>query len=138
MEDYDVFLEMKNVEDLKVIAIVEDDEEFVTNELLHIENLEIIPIRFTYDLKNFSEDYIERTSKLFAYYYNNKNDIENEKIRLKKHFIHYRRTPFLAYIPNVHENKELILIFKKLDIEVFFDKRNILEKIIGDKKNGQF
>lgn len=136
MEDYDVFLEMKNIQNIKVIAIVEDDEKFITEKLLNLEKIELMPIRLTYNLGKFSKNYIKETEHLFTYYYNAKNTIENEKLRLKKHFIHYRRVPFIAYIDNVDKNKSLMEIFKELNIEICFDKKIILDKIIGENKNG--
>ena len=52
MEDYDVFNEMQNVKDRITIIVIEDDENFVNLNLLN-SNIEIMPIRFSYDLSNF-------------------------------------------------------------------------------------
>ena len=54
MEDYDVFNEMKNINDKRTIIIIEDDENFIIQNLLD-SSLEIIPIRFNYNLSCFSE-----------------------------------------------------------------------------------
>ena len=45
MEDYDVFNEMQNIKDKRTIIIIEDDENFIIQNLLD-SSLEIIPIRF--------------------------------------------------------------------------------------------
>lgn len=67
MEDYDVFLEMQNLKNKKTILIIEDDEKFISNNLLSSE-IEIIPIRLSYDLSSFSNEYIENTKQLFTFY----------------------------------------------------------------------
>ena len=72
MEDYDVFNEMQNLNDRQVIAIIEDDEEFVVQKLFSLNSVEVMPIRYNYDLSNFADDYIEKTKALFTYYYNYK------------------------------------------------------------------
>ena len=102
MEDYDVFNEMQNIKSKKSIAIIEDDENFVIENLLD-STFEIMLIRLSYDLSCFSDNYIDKTKALFTFYYNEKNSYENELLRLKKHFIHYQRKPSIAYIP--HNNK---------------------------------
>ena len=106
MEDYDVFNEMQNIKDKRTIIIIEDDENFIIQNLLD-SSLEIIPIRFNYDLSCFSNSYIDKTKELFTYYYNENSSYQNELLRLKKHFIHYQRKPIIAYIPN--DNKYIIL-----------------------------
>ena len=58
MEDYDVFNEMQNLNDRQVIAIIEDDEEFVAQKLFSLNSVEVMPIRYNYDLSNFADDYI--------------------------------------------------------------------------------
>ena len=55
MEDYDVFNEMQNIKDKRTIIIIEDDENFIIQNLLD-SSLEIIPIRFNYDLSYFSDN----------------------------------------------------------------------------------
>ena len=72
MEDYDVFNEMQNINDKNTIIIIEDDEKFIIQNLLD-SSFEIIPIRFNYDLSCFSNNYIDKTKKLFTYYYNENN-----------------------------------------------------------------
>ena len=81
MEDYDVFNEMQNVQDKKTIIIVEDDENFITQNLLD-SSYEIIPIRFNYDLSCFSSSYIDRTKELFIYYYSENNNYHIIKRRI--------------------------------------------------------
>lgn len=136
MEDYDVLQEMQNLEYLKTIAMIEDDEIFILDELLDLPNVELMPIRHDYDLSNFSNQYIEKTKKLFAYYYNKLNKFDNEILKLKKHFIHYRRVPILVYIPLEEKNKDLIIMFEKLGINICSDKKLILT-MIGVKNNNE-
>lgn len=136
MEDYDAFLEMQNLENLKIVAIIEDDEEFILDELLDLPNVELMPIRYNYDLSGFSSEYIERTKKLFTYYYNKKNSIDNEILKLKKHFVHYRRIPVVVYIPMEEKNKDLIIMFQKLGINICSNKKLILT-MIGVKSNNE-
>lgn len=129
MEDYDIFNEMKNIK--KTIVVIEDDEKFIKN-LLDL-NIEIIPVRFDYDLSIFSDEYITKTKNLFTYYYDNKNSYHNEKLRLKKHFIHYQRKPFIAYIPNNEEYSQFKQILKELGIIVVSNKA-FLNKFLIEKK----
>ncbi len=136
MEDYDALQEMTNLEDLKIIAIIEDDERFIFDKLLDLPNVELMPIRHDYDLSNFSDEYIEKTKKLFTYYYNKLNKFDNEILRLKKHFVHYRRFPILVYIPLEEKNRDLIIMFEKLGINVCSDKRLILT-VIGAENNNE-
>ena len=72
MEDYDIFNEMQNIKNKRTIIVIEDDESFIIQNLLD-SYFEIIPIRINYDLSSFSNDYIDKTKKLFAYYYNENN-----------------------------------------------------------------
>lgn len=133
MEDYDVFTEMQNLKSKKVIMAVEDDENFIVTNLLNPQ-FELIPIRFSYDLSSFSNQYIEKTKKLFTYYYENHNPYNNEILKLKKHFIHYQRFPFIAYVPLKEEYFELIKMLRKLKIECINDRQLFLNKINNDKK----
>ena len=103
MEDYDVFNEMQELNSKKSIIIIEDDEDFILNNLLK-SNYEIIPIRFSYDLSCFSKKYINKTKELYTYYYDEKNTYKNEFMRLKKHFTHYQRKPKIAYVPSKYKN----------------------------------
>ena len=134
MEDYDVFNEMIDIQNKKCIMMFEDDEEFITNNILN-SDFELIPLRLSYDLSNHSTEYIENTKELFIYYYNDKNSYKNELLRLKKHFVHYRRYPFIVYLPNHNEDFEnLIKMFMDLNIECVFDKEQFLKKINNDEK----
>ena len=126
MEDYDVFNEMQNLNDRQVIAIIEDDEEFVAQKLFSLNSVEVMPIRYNYDLSNFADDYIEKTKALFTYYYNENNSYENEMLKLKKHFIHYQRKPKYAYIPNVDKYKNLKKMLINLGVKCIPDKKQLL------------
>ncbi len=134
MEDYDIFNEMNNIQNRKCIMMFEDDENFIANNILN-KDFELIPFRLSYDLSNHSTKYIENTKELFAYYYNDKNSYKNELLRLKKHFVHYRRFPFIVYIPKSIENFEtLYKMFIDLNIECVFNKEQFLKKINNDEK----
>ena len=124
MEDYDVFNEMQNVKDRSVIAIIEDDENFIIKNLID-SGLEIIPIRFSYDLSCFSNEYIDKTKELFIYYYNKDNSYENESLRLKKHFVHYQRKPFIAYIPNDNKYSRLKKMLSEMGINCASNKKQL-------------
>ena len=128
MEDYDVFNEMQNVQDKKKIIIVEDDENFITQNLLD-SSYEIIPIRFNYDLSCFSNSYIDKTKELFIYYYNGNNNYQNELLRLKKHFIHYQRKPIIAYIPNDDKYINLNNMLVELGIKCISSKQQLVNII---------
>ena len=94
MEDYDVLNEMHSINQ-KIVMLVEDDEKL----FFDISSFcEVMPLRFSYDLSNFSDSYIEKTKKLFSYYFNLENSYKNELLRLKKHFTHFSRFPFILYI----------------------------------------
>ncbi len=126
MEDYDVFNEMQNINDRQVIAIIEDDEEFVTQKLFSLNSVEVMPIRYNYDLSNFNDDYIEKTKALFTYYYNENNSYENEMLKLKKHFIHYQRKPKYAYIPNDSKYIKLKNMLNEIGIKCISDKEQLI------------
>lgn len=132
MEDYDIFNEMQNIEGRMTIIVIEDDEDFVNLNLLN-SNIEIIPIRFSYDLSNFSDSYIDKTKKWFIFYYNEKNSYKNELLRLKKHFVHYQRKPIIAYIPCNSKYLELEKMFDEIGIRCVSDKEQLIE-IIKNKK----
>ena len=53
MNDYS-FEESLNISD-RIILIYEDNEKYILNNLLN-KGIEIMPIRFSYDLSNFSEE----------------------------------------------------------------------------------
>ena len=129
MEDYDVFNEMQNLNDRQVIAIIEDDEEFVAQKLFSLNSVEVMPMRFNYDLSNFTDDYIEKTKALFTYYYNENNSYENEMLKLKKHFIHYQRKPKYAYIPSADKYKNLKKMLITLGVKCISDKKQLLFEV---------
>lgn len=132
MEDYDVFNEMQNVKDRITIIVIEDDENFVNLNLLD-SNIEVMPIRFSYDLSNFSDSYIDKTKNWFIFYYDEKNNYENELLRLKKHFIHYQREPSIAYIPYNSKYLELEKMLNEIGIKCVSDKEQFIE-IVKNKK----
>ena len=128
MEDYDVFNEMQNIKDKRIIIIIEDDENFIVQNLLD-SSFEIIPIRFNYDLSCFSNSYVDRTKKLFTYYYNENNSYKNELLRLKKHLIHYQRKPIIAYIPNDSKYIKLKNMLNEIGIKCIYDKEELINMI---------
>lgn len=128
MEDYDVFNEMQNIKDKNTIIIIEDDEKIIIQNLLD-SFFEIIPIRFNYDLSCFSNNYIDKTKKLFTYYYNEKNSYENELLRLKKHFIHYQRKPNIAYIPNDSKYIKLRNMLNEIGIKCISNKKQLINML---------
>ena len=128
MEDYDVFNEMKNMKDKKSIIIIEDDENFVIKNLLN-SAYEVIPIRFSYDLISFSDNYIDKTKELFTFYYNEDNSYKNELLRLKKHFIHYQKKPSVAYIPNNDKYLNLEKMLMEIGIKCFSDKQQLINML---------
>lgn len=132
MEDYDVFNEMQNVKDRITIIVIEDDENFVNLNLLD-SNIEVMPIRFSYDLSNFSDSYIDKTKNWFIFYYDEKNNYENELLRLKKHFVHYQRKPIIAYVPRDSRYLELEKMFDEIGIRCVSDKEQLIE-IVKNKK----
>ena len=132
MEDYDVFNEMQNIKDRITIIVIEDDENFVNLNLLD-SNIEIMPIRFSYDLSNFSDSYIDKTKNWFIFYYDEKNNYKNELLRLKKHFVHYQRKPTIAYVPRNSKYLELEKMFDEIGIRCVFDKEQLIE-IVKNKK----
>lgn len=129
MEDYDVFNEIQNLHDRQVIAVIEEDEEFVIQNLFNLKSVELMPIRLNYDLSNFSNDYIEKTKTLFTYYYNENNVYENEMLRFKKHFIHYQRKPKYAYIPNIKKYENLKKMLTDLSIKCISNREQLLFEI---------
>lgn len=124
MEDYDV-IEINNVKDKTIVLVIEDDEMFITNNLLN-SNIEVMPLRLNYDLSNFKDDYILKTKELFTYYYNDNNIFESELLRLKKHFIHYQRKPVIAYIPKDSKYDNIRKMLKMLDIKCISNKKELI------------
>lgn len=138
MEDYDVFAEMQNLDKKIFVAIIEDDENFIINNLMKIKNVELIPIRITYDLSTFSDEYREHTKSLFTYYFNGDNEMNNELLRLKKHFIHYRRVPNFIYIPNGEKYFKIRSLFLNIKIPVYSNLNDVVFKIKGVSINEWF
>ena len=64
MEDYSTE-ELSNIKDT-IVMIVEDDETLYDKICPYTE---VMPLRFTYDLSYLSKEYIDKTKKLFSYYY---------------------------------------------------------------------
>ena len=64
MEDYSPE-ELQNIKD-KIVMIVEDEETLYDKISSYAE---VIPLRFSYDLSSFSNEYIDKTKSLFTYYY---------------------------------------------------------------------
>lgn len=125
MEDYSPE-ELQNIKD-KIVMIVEDDEYLYDN---IFEYAEVMPLRFSYDLSSFTEEYISKTKHLFTYYYTLYNFYNNEILRMKKHFKHFLRYPNMLYINKNNSNFELVnKICKSLEIECITDKQEFLEKI---------
>ena len=112
MEDYDVFVEMQNKKDKRAIIIIEDDENFIIQNLL--------------DLSYFSNSYLDKTKELFTYYYNENNSYVNELLRLKKHFIHYQRNPIIAYIPSDSKYIKLRNMLNEIGIKCISDKEQLI------------
>lgn len=128
MEDYDIFNEMQNIKNKRTIIVIEDDESFIIQNLLD-SYFEIIPIRINYDLSSFSNDYIDKTKKLFAYYYNENNSYQNELLRLKKFFIHYQRKPIIAYIPNDYKYIKLKNMLNEIGIKCISNKEQLINML---------
>ena len=128
MEDYDVFNEIQNMKDKKTVLIIEDDENFVVQNLLNL-SFGIMPIRFNYDLSCFSNNYIDKTKGLFTYYYNENNSYQNELLRLKKHFIHYQMKPIIAYIPNDNKCIQLKNMLTEIGINCISNKEQLINML---------
>lgn len=115
MEDYDINTEMNNIKSI-LMAVDEDDYIYFQNNVLSNSNIELMPIRLSYSLDGFNNEYINKTRKLFIYYYNKDNSYDNELLRIKKHFKHYQRVPSIVYIPSKYI--ELKKMFNDLNIKV--------------------
>lgn len=125
MEDYSPE-ELQNIKD-KIVMIVEDDETLYDEISSYAE---VIPLRFTYDLSSFSNEYIDKTKSLFSYYYTIDNFYNNEILRLKKHFKHFMRYPKYLYINKNNPNYELIKkVCNDLDIECITNKELFISKV---------
>ncbi len=128
MEDYDVFSEMNNIKTI-IMGMDLDDEKFWREEVISNSQIEFMPIRFSYNSKDFSNDYINKTKSLFIYYFNERNTYNNELLKLKKHFIHYQRKPKFAYIPNEEKYCNLKKMIQEIGIDVVDCKNSLLENI---------
>lgn len=115
MEDYDINTEMNNIKSI-LMAVDKDDYIYFQNNVLSNSNLELMPIRLSYSLDGFNNEYINKTRELFIYYYNKDNFYDNELLRIKKHFKHYQRIPSIVYIPSKYI--ELKKMFNDLNIKV--------------------
>ncbi len=131
MEDYDVFEEMQNIKDKRSLVVIEDDEDFIMQNLLD-SSFEVMPIRFSYDLACFSSAYIDKTKELFIFYYNAENSYKNELLRLKKHFVHFQRKPHIAYVPNNDKYRDLTKMLAEIGIKCISDRENLL-KVLNQK-----
>lgn len=130
MEDYTI-LEMHDINN-KIVMVVEDDEKLIS---IVSSFCEVIPLRFSYDLKKFSNKYITATKALFSYYYNLDDSYTNEILRLKKHFKHFMRYPFILYINKKNSNYELVVrLCNDLKIECISNKALFISKIKNNKK----
>ncbi|MFA5696458.1 MAG: hypothetical protein WC917_03345 [Bacilli bacterium] len=128
MEDYDVFSEMNNIKTI-IMGIDIDDEKFWREEIISNSKIEFMPIRFTLNLKDFSNDYIDKTKSLFIYYFDERNAYNNELLKIKKHFIHYQRRPKFAYIPNEEKYYNLKKMIQEIGIDIVDCKNSLLENI---------
>lgn len=128
MEDYDVFNEMQNIKTI-IMGIDITNEKFWEDNILENQALEFMPIRLNYDLDGFSKEYIEKTKKLFIYYYNKNNVYNNELLRIKKHFKHYQRYPQVAFIPNEEEYYNLRKLIIDVGIIIFDNEDSLLNFI---------
>lgn len=125
MEDYSPE-ELQNIKD-KIVMIVEDDETLCDKISSYAE---VIPLRFSYDLSSFSNEYIDKTKSLFTYYYTIDNFYNNEMLRLKKHFKHFMRYPKYLYINENNPNYDLIKkVCNDLDIECITNKELFISKV---------
>lgn len=123
--------EIQNI-NRKIVIVVEDDENLI-NKISSF--CEAMPLRFSYDLSGFSNKYINETKQLFSYYYNLKNSYNNEVLRLKKHFKHFLRYPFILYISKKNPNYELVIkLCNDLKIECVSNKKLFISKIKNDKR----
>lgn len=129
MEDYsiDEISDKKNI----VILFVEKAETELGKKLINIKNIEILPLRFGYDLNLYSDEYIELTKNLFIFYYDERNSFQNEFLKLKKFLKHYQRNATCIYINNDLDCDKLIEMATNLLIPIV-RKESDLFKLIGD------
>ena len=96
----------------------------ITNDLV-----EFMPIRLSYNLDTFSDEYIEKTKSLFIYYYDSNNYYNNEILRLKKHFKHYQRFHKIVYIPSEQQFDSLRKIVNEIGIKVVDNENDVIKFI---------
>ena len=128
MEDYDITNEMKNIKVI-IMGIDYSNESFWRDKVITNDLVEFMPIRLSYDLDKFSNDYIEKTKQLFIYYYNLNNYYNNEVSRLKKHFKHYQRIPKVAYIPNEQKFELLKKMINEIGIKILDNENEVIKFI---------
>lgn len=112
MEDYDVFSEMNNIKTI-IMGIDIDDEKFWREEIISNSKIEFMPIRFTLNLKDFSNDYIDKTKSLFIYYFDERNAYNNELLK----------------IPNEEKYYNLKKMIQEIGIDIVDCKNSLLENI---------
>lgn len=129
MEDYsmDEINDKKNI----VILFVEKEETVLGKRLVNIKNIEILPLKFGYDLSLYSDEYIELTKGLFIFYHDENNPYQNECLKLKKFLQHYQRNATCMYISNDLSCDRLIKISKDLSIPVIRTESDLV-KLIND------
>ena len=128
MEDYDIINEMSNIKPI-IMGIDYDNEPFWKDKVITNDSVEFMPIRLSYNMDKFSEEYIEKTNKLFIYYYDISNYYNNEILRLKKHFKHYQRFPKVVYIPNDLKFTSLRNIINEIGIKILDNEKDVIEFI---------
>lgn len=128
MEDYDITNEMNDIKTI-IMGIDYNNELFWKEKIISNNFIEFMPIRLSYDLDKFSNDYIEKTKQLFIYYYNPNNYYNNEMLRLKKHFKHYQRFPKVVYIPNEQKFELLKNMVNEIGIKVLDNEYEVIKYI---------
>ena len=131
MEDYDIS-EMNN--NKEIVLFVDEDNEFILNHLSN-DRVEFLPFRLSYDLSKHTKEYQDKTKTLFSFYYNKDNSYENEKLRLKKHFVHYQRFPSIAFVsPSLKEYIVISNMLNQLGIKVTSNIIDIYRYISKNEK----
>lgn len=128
MEDYDITNEMKNIKVI-IMGIDYSNESFWKDEVITNDLVEFMPIRLSYNLDTFSDEYIEKTKSLFIYYYDSNNYYNNEILRLKKHFKHYQRIPKIVYIPSEQQFDSLRKMVNEIGIKVVDNENDVIKFI---------
>lgn len=128
MEDYDISKEMNNIKPI-IMGIDYNNELFWREKVLTNNLVEFMPIRISYNLDKFSDEYVKMTKKLFTYYYDSNNYYDNERLRLKKHLKHYQRFPKIVYIPNDKEYELLKKMLNEIGIKVLDNEIEVIKFI---------